>query len=82
MTITNFQQAHHAAPTPPCCDRCDAPMRLKAIIPTMFTQTVDDFGLPPDPQSTPPTVFCDGEDVELPALNQQLKQAGFPEIKV
>ena len=42
-----------------------------------ISQTVDDFGLPPDPQSTPPTVFCDGEDVELPALNAGIYSVGI-----
>jgi RNase P subunit RPR2 len=25
------------------CPRCDAPMKIKTIIPTMFTQTVDEI---------------------------------------
>jgi hypothetical protein len=29
-------------PMPPLCLRCDAPMRIKTITPTMFTTTIDE----------------------------------------
>ena len=42
MKTQDTLRARLGMPMPPLCLRCDAPMKIKTVTPTMFTQTVDE----------------------------------------
>ena len=42
MTMQDALVDRRASYTPEMCLRCDAPMRIKTIVPTMFVHCIDD----------------------------------------
>jgi len=43
VKIHESPPARPTAPDAPLCDRCDTPMKIKTIVPTMFAHAIDDI---------------------------------------